>query len=312
MSASSYTERRRALMRFAWLSIAAAILTISLKTLAWWLTGSVGLLSDALESIVNLVGSVIALVVLAIAARPPDQDYPFGHSKAEYFSSGVEGGLIILAAIGITAAAIERIINPRPLEAPVIGLSLSVVASIINFGVARTLLRVGQSEESITLEADGHHLMTDVWTSVGVVLGVALVFLTGWYVLDPLIALAVAANISWTGFRVFKRSVNGLMDAALPQEELKIIEDILERERRKLPGEVDFHALRSRKAAARRFISVHVLVPGRWDVQRAHDFADDIEEEIAGRLPGASVITHLEPIEDPRSYQDVDLYRHRP
>lgn len=305
MATQTHSHRRRALMRFAWLSIAAALATIGLKSLAWWLTGSVGLLSDALESSVNLVGAVVALIMLGIAARPPDDSHPFGHSKAEYFSSGLEGGLIILAAAAISATAIHRLVYPQPLDVSTLGLGLSVVASLINFAVARVLLRVGRAEESITLEADGHHLMTDVWTSAGVVAGVAVVFITGWHILDPLIALAVAANIIWSGFKVFQRSVTGLMDSALPAYELAVIEDVLARHRRH--SQVSFHALRTRKAASRRFISVHVLVPGNWSVRKGHALADEIEREVQTRLPGASMITHIEPIDDPRSYQDVDL-----
>ncbi|MEX0731978.1 MAG: cation diffusion facilitator family transporter [Aquisalimonadaceae bacterium] len=305
MTAQTHSHSRRVLMRFAWLSIAAALFTISLKTLAWWLTGSVGLLSDALESSVNLIGAVVALAVLGIAARPPDATHPYGHSKAEYFSSGVEGGLIILAAIAISATAVHRIIYPQPLDVSFVGLSASIIASMANLAVARILLRVGRAEDSITLEADAHHLMTDVWTSAGVIAGVALVFATGWQILDPLIALAVAANITWTGVKVFRRSVKGLMDAALPDDELAVIETVLARHRK--PGSVEFHALRTRIAASRRFISIHVLVPGDWSVGKGHDLADRIEQEIQSVLPGASVISHLEPIEDPRSYLDIDL-----
>lgn len=305
MAVQPHSHRRRALMRFAWLSIGAAVATISLKTLAWWLTGSVGLLSDALESSVNLFGAVVALIMLGIAARPPDESHPYGHSKAEYFSSGLEGGLIILAAAAISATAIHRLIYPQPLDVSAMGLGLSIAASLINLVVARILLRVGRAEESITLEADGHHLMTDVWTSAGAVAGVAVVFMTGWHILDPLIALAVAANITWSGFQVFQRSVKGLMDSALPTQELSIIHEVLDRHRQY--SQVNFHDLRTRKAASRRFISVHVLVPGNWSVRRGHELADDIEQEIQAKLPGASMITHLEPIDDPRSYQDVEL-----
>ncbi len=310
MTEPAFLQRRLRLLRFALLSIGAAILVIGLKTAAWWLTGSVGLLSDALESGVNLIASVVALVMLIIAAIPADENHPFGHTKAEYFSSGLEGGLILLAAGLIGYAAIERLFNPQPLEVSALALVLSAVASVINLVVARILLKVGQREESIALEADGHHLMTDVWTSVGVLAGVALVFVTGWQILDPIIALAVAAHISWAGFAVFKRSVMGLMDTVLPEHEQQKIEAVLDRHREE--GRIDFHALRTRKAASRRFVSVHVLVPGAWDVTRGHRFADDLEHELRTLFDGMVVITHLEPIEDPRSYEDIDLDRIEP
>ena len=310
MTEPDFLQRRRQLLRYGWLSICAALLVIGLKTAAWWLTGSVGLLSDALESGVNLIASITALVVLVIAAMPADENHPFGHTKAEYFSSGLEGGLILLAALFIAYAAFDRLFNPQPLEVSTLALGLSVLASVINLLVARVLLKVGRREESIALEADGHHLMTDVWTSVAVVGGVAVVFVTGWQILDPLIALAVAAHISWAGFKVFKRSVMGLMDTVLPEKEQQQVEAVLDRHRH--PGRIDFHALRTRKAASRRFVSFHVLVPGDWDVTRGHRFADDLEEELRGLFDGMVVITHLEPIEDPRSYRDIDLDRIEP
>lgn len=306
MNGMGYTDRRRTLLRYAWLSIGAALATIGLKTVAWWLTGSVGLLSDALESSVNLVGAVVALTVLSIAARPPDDAHPYGHSKAEYFSSGLESGLILLAALIIAVTAVHRLIFPQPLEVSFMGLGLSVIASVVNLAVGRILLHVGRTRDSITLEADGHHLMTDVWTSAGVILGVAVVFTTGWHILDPLIALAVAANIAWTGAGVLRRSITGLMDGALPATDVDFIRETLARYRKQ--GEVEFHALRTRKAAARRFVSVHVLVPGDWSVDRGHALSDSIEREIQAHLPGASMITHLEPIDDPCSYQDIELY----
>lgn len=304
---SARLHRRRALMRFAWLSIIASLLVIALKTLAWWLTGSVGLLSDAAESVVNLAGGIMALVMLGIAARPADHDHQYGHDKAEYFSSGLEGALILLASVGITVVAVNRLLDPQPIEMPVIGLALSALATLINLAAARVLLSVGRREESITLEADGHHLMTDVWTSVGVIGGVAMVAVTGWYVVDPLIALLVAANISYTGWKVFIRSVNGLMDSALDEHEIVEIQRILDHYGRH--HNVDFHALRTRQSGARRFISMHVLMPGDWTVQRGHDVADAIETAIQERFSGASVITHLEPVEDPRSYRDISLDR---
>ena len=295
------------LTRFAWLSIAAALVTIGLKAGAYLLTGSVGLLSDALESLVNLVAAVVALVVLAVAARPPDDDHAYGHGKAEYFSSGVEGGLIIVAAASIGYAAVGRLLSPAPLEEVGLGLAISVAASAINLAVARVLLQAGRHYHSITLEADAHHLMTDVWTSAGVVIGVALVALTGWERLDPIIALIVAANIVWSGARLLRRSVLGLLDTALPKEERAAVLDVLERFRAEQG--VQFHALRTRQAAARRFVSMHVLVPGEWSVQRGHLLLEQVERAVRAALPNATVFTHLEPIEDPLSFEDQQLDR---
>ena len=265
------------LARFAWISIAAAVATILLKGLAWWLTGSVGLLSDAMESFVNLAGASMMLAMLTVAARPADDDHSFGHTKAEYFASGLEGMLILLAAIGIAVTAIERLIAPRALEQVGVGLAVSVAASVVNFGVARLLLRAGKRHHSIALEADAHHLMTDVWTSVGVIAGVGAVALTGWQRLDPLIALAVAANIVWTGVQLLRRSAAGLMDAALPPAQHEAVVGVLEQYRTQ---GLDYHALRTRQAGARQFVSVHVLVPGEWSVARGHDLVEAIEAEI--------------------------------
>jgi cation diffusion facilitator family transporter len=297
------------LTRFAWLSIAAALATIAIKTGAWWLTGSVGLLSDALESIVNLVAAGMTLWMLALSARPPSEEHAYGFSKAEYFASGLEGALIFAAALAIGWAAVDRLLHPQPIERVTLGLALSVGASLINFAVARVLLAAARRHRSIALEADAHHLMTDVWTSAGVVVAVALVALTGWTMLDPLIALAVAANIVRTGFALVRRSALGLLDRSLPAEQRAQVEALLER--RRAEG-IEFHALRTRAAAGRSFISMHLLVPGDWTVQRAHDMADAIELDIATAVPGASVLTHIEPREDPASYQDLDLDRERP
>lgn len=256
------------LTRFAWLSIVAAILTIALKAAAWYITGSVGLLSDAVESIVNLIGGIMALAMLTVAARPADEDHAYGHSKAEYFSSGVEGGLILVAAISIVIAAVQRLITPKPLEAVGLGLAVSIVASLINWGVALLLLRVGRKHNSITLEANAHHLLTDVWTSVGVVGGVIIVALTDWERLDPVVALVVGANIVWTGIKIVRRSISGLMDTVLSAEDLATVRKVL---RTYEQEGVQFHALRTRQAGARKFVSLHVLVPGGWTVQRGHE-----------------------------------------
>ncbi len=294
------------LTRYAWLSIAAAIATIILKTVAWKMTGSVGLLSDAIESLVNLAGAMMALWMLTLAALPADDDHAHGHGKAEYFSSAFEGFLILLAALSIGYTAINRMMNPQPLEAVGIGLLVSVVASIINFATARTLLIVGKKHNSITLEADAHHLMTDVWTSAGVIVGVGLVALTGWIWLDPAIALLVAANIVWTGYQLMRRSADGLMDISLPTESIQKIDALLASYREK---ELDFHALRTRQAGGRAFVTLHVLVPGHWTVKQGHDWAERIEADIRTALPRTHVTTHLEPIEDPASMNDQDLDR---
>jgi len=293
------------LTRFAWLSIVAAIVTISLKMLAYWLTGSVGLLSDALESVVNLVAAVAALFALIVAAREPDEEHAYGHGKAEYFSSGLEGLLILFAAVTIVWVAIRRLIEPAPIESAGIGLTVAVVASAVNLLVALRLFAASKRYNSITLEADARHLVTDVWTSVGVVVGIIAVQLTGWTRLDPIIALAVAVNIVWTGYHLLRRSMLGLLDTAIPPEELQIVEKVLDRYR--AGGEVQTHALRTRQAASRRFVSVHILVPGEWSVERGHDLAEQIEHEIRADLPGTTVFTHLEPIEDEVSWADAGL-----
>lgn len=290
--------------RFALLSIAAAVATIGLKLAAWWLTGSVGLLSDALEGGVNLAGATVMLAMLAIAALPPDDEHAYGYSKAEYFASGLEGTLILIAAILIAAAAIERLVNPRPLEQVGAGLAVSAVASFINWLVARKLFEAGRRYKSIALEADAHHLMTDVWTSAGIIVGVAAVAATGWLVLDPLIALAVAVNIVWTGVKLVRRSAKGLLDPALPPGELKRLDDVLEKFRAQ---GMDFHAVRTRQAGARAFVSLHVLVPAQWTVAQGHDMAHQVDHAIRAALPEASVLTHVEPLGDPASYRDIDL-----
>ncbi len=304
---SDLMQNRASLTRFAWLSMGAAIATISLKAAAYHLTGSVGLLSDAIESLVNLAGAIMALSMLVIAARPADESHVYGHSKAEYFASVTEGFLILGAAAGIISAAINRLLQPREIEQLGLGLGVSVMASAINFIVARVLLREGKARRSITLEADAHHLMTDVWTSAGVISGVSIAGLTGWSILDPLVAIVVALNIIWTGIRLVSRSVSGLMDAALPSQEQRLIEEVMEKYHQK---GVSFHALRTRQAAARRFISVHILVPGEWTVHDAHHVAEDFESDIREALGSAvTVFTHIEPVEDELSMEDIFLDR---
>jgi cation diffusion facilitator family transporter len=305
LSRSSADTRAR-LASFAWLSVVAAVATIVLKCLAYWLTGSVGLLSDALESFVNLAAAVVALTMIHVASRPPDEEHAYGYSKAEYFASGFEGALILLAALTIGVAAGQRLIAPVPLERLGIGLLISAGATALNLVVALVLMRVGRRYNSIALEADGMHLMTDVWTSLGVIAALFAVLLTGWQWLDPLIALAVAANILWTGYRLLKRSALGLLDRALPPPQRAAIAQVLARYQR---DDLQFHALRTRQAAGRSFISVHVLVPGAWTVQRGHDLLEDIERDLRAAVPRAAVFSHLEPIEDPTSFLDRELDR---
>lgn len=297
---------RQSLTRYAWLSIAAAIATITLKGTAYALTGSVGLLSDAIESVVNLVGATMALAMLTVAAHPPDDEHQHGHDKAEYFASGVEGSLIVAAAISIAVASVGRLLHPQPIEKAGLGLLVSTLASVINFVVARKLFDVGKRFNSITLEADARHLMTDVWTSVGVIGGVGLVALTGWSRLDPLVALLVAVNIVHTGLQLVRRSVLGLLDTALPVREGDAVNRIVAAYRAQ---GVEFHAIRSRQAGSRRFVSMHVLVPGEWSVRRGHQLLEQLEREIRGVLPNCSVLTHLEPFEDPVSFDDIGLDR---
>jgi len=294
------------LTRYAWLSIAAAIATMLLKSGAYLLTGSVGLLSDALESLVNLAGALMALAMLTVAARPPDEDHAYGHSKAEYFSAGAEGALIVIAALSIAVAAVDRLLHPRPIEQVGLGLAVSVVAALLNLGVALVLLRAARTHRSATLQASSHHLLTDVWTTGGVLVGVGAVAVTGWLVLDPLVALAVAANIVWAGGRILRESVAGLMDAALPDGEQCVLRQLLDRY---ADQGVEYHALRTRRAGAHRFVSVHVLVPPAWSVQQGHDMLERIEADIRRALPPITVLTHLEPLGDPAAMNDQDLHR---
>jgi cation diffusion facilitator family transporter len=293
--------------RYAVFSIAAAVLTIGLKLGAYLLTGSVGLFSDAAESVVNLVAAVAALWALLYAARPPDEEHAFGHDKAEYFSSGLESALILIAAVWIGVTAWDRLMDPQPLQNVGLGLSITLVAAALNGGVALVVLRAGRRLRSITLRADAQHLLTDVWTSIGVVLGIATVQLTGWLVLDPLIGLLVAANIVWTGVRLLRDTVQGLLDRALPPEDLEAITKILSRYEKE---GIRFHALRTRASGPRRFISMHVLVPGRWTVQEGHDLSERIERDLAEALQGNSTFfIHVEPSEDPASFADQSLDR---
>jgi cation diffusion facilitator family transporter len=291
---------------YAVLSIVAAVLTIGLKLGAYLLTGSVGLFSDAAESVVNLVAAVAALWALLYASRPPDEEHTFGHDKAEYFSSGLESALILIAAIWIGITAWDRLMDPQPLHNVGIGLSITLIAAAINGGVALVILRAGRRLRSITLQADAQHLLTDVWTSLGVVLGIATVQLTGWLVLDPLIGLLVTANILWTGVRLLRDTAQGLLDRALPPEDREVIARVLSRYEEK---GIKFHALRTRASGPRRFISMHVLVPGEWTVQQGHDLSEQIERDLAEALPQSTFFIHIEPSEDPASFADQNLDR---
>jgi cation diffusion facilitator family transporter len=302
----NHSEQPIPLTRYAWLSIIAAIVTITLKASAYSLTGSVGLLSDAIESLVNLAAAIVALIALRILARPANDEFTFGFSKVEYFSSGFEGGMILLAAGSIIISAVPRLIHPVPLEKVGLGLVISVVASLINLGVALVLGRAGKRFNSITLEADSRHLMTDVWTTGGVLVGITLVAITGFQRLDPLIALAVAANILFTGYRLLIRSGRGLLDVALPAEETAQVKSILDAYQ---DEGVRYHSLRSRQAAARKFMVVHLLVPGDWTVRQGHQLAEEVENKVIKTIPYSNIATHIEPVEDPISEQDINLDR---
>lgn len=299
-------EHEIPLTHYAWLSVAAAIVTISMKATAYNLTGSVGLLSDALESTVNLAAAIVALIALRTVTRPADDEFTFGYAKVEYFASGFEGGMILLAAVAIIITAIPRLVHPAELEQLGLGLAISVAASLINLVVALILSRAAKRHGSITLEADARHLMTDVWTTAGVLVGIALVGVTGYLRLDPLVAILVAINIVYTGYRLLVRSGRGLMDQALPAEETATVRSILDSYQAR---GVRYHALRSRQAAARRFLVAHLLVPGNWTIRRGHKLAEEIETEVARALPNSNMVTHLEPADDPTSMQDVQIDR---
>jgi cation diffusion facilitator family transporter len=297
---------RTSLTGYAWLSLVVAIITVTLKLLAYSLTGSVGLLSDALESLVNVLAGGMAVAMLWLAERPPDDDHPYGHTKAEYFSSGLEGFLILAAALAIGWTAFRRLLEPVPIDQPVIGLLIVAIATVLNFTVARILFRAATTGDSITLEANARHLMTDVWTSSGVIVGVALAALTGWAQLDALVAIAVALHIVLTGFDLIRRSALGMLDTAISSAEQERVQGIM---RRYEADGIEFHALRTRQSGGRRFVSMHVLVPGRWSVSRGHQLLEEIEAAVRAAVPAASVFTHLEPIEDPASFEDVEIER---
>lgn len=297
---------RPSLTKFAWLSVGAAVVTILLKAGAYAVTGSVGLLSDALEGGVNLAAALVALATLKYVERPPDSSHAYGHDKAEYFSSGIEGTLIVVAALSIAVTSISRLLNPQPLEQPGLGLALAVVASLINLVVGQIQIRTGKKYDSITLEADGHHLMSDVWTSVGVVVGVSAAVLTGLVWLDGVIALAVGLKIGWEGIHIFWRSLRGLMDSPIAADEQAAVAAVLKNYEAR---GIEWHALRTRQAGARRFISVHLLFPADWSIQQAHNLAEDFEDDVCRAVDHANVFTHLEPLGDPVAMNDTALDR---
>ena len=296
------------LAKFAWMSIIVSVVVFGMKMAAWWATGSVGLLSDALESTVNIVAAVVALFALRTAMKPADAMHHFGRGKAEYFSASIEGFMILLAALIIVYTAIDRIISPRELEQIGWGLTISTVAALINGGAALILLRAGKLHRSPVLIADGKHLMTDVWTSVGVIVGVGLVVVTGWNRLDGIVGLAVGLNIIVTGINLLRSSTAGLMDKALSDDDhLKIVNVLTKYE----SDAVKFHALQTREAGRQRFVSMHVLVPGAWTIQKGHDLSENLEADIIAELPETIITTHVEPLEDERSWADEPEGQHR-
>lgn len=300
-------SKNNTLQKFMYLSIAAAIVTIVLKSYAYHITSSVGFLSDALESFVNLFAAIFALIMLNLSQRPADKEHMYGHSKAEYFSSAAEGALILIAAFSIISQAIPRLFNPVPLENVNIGLLFSLLASFVNLSVGLILINNGKKRKSLILEADGRHLLTDVLTSVGVIVGIIIVKFTGWLIVDPIIAILVALNIIYTGYRLIIRSAIGLMDVTIPDEDMIKITLYLDSLKTR---QIEYHSLMTRTAGQRKFVFFHLLVPGNWTVKQGHDFADEIEEHIINMFnQPVTVDTHLEPVEDPASMNDIGLDR---
>lgn len=297
----------KSLKKYIYLAIAAAVVTIALKLFAYFLTGSVGLFSDALESGVNLIAAVVALFMITLAEKPADEEHAYGHYKAEYFSSAIEGGLIVIAAFSIIWSAVPRIIHPQPLENVGIGLLVSLGASVINLAVGLILIKQGKKNHSITLEADGKHLMTDVYTSIGVLIGIVVVKLSGWLVLDGIVAIGVALNIVWTGYQLMRRSALGLLDSSIPEAERLKIADALDTYK---DQNLEYHSLMTRQAGQRKFVSLHVLLPGKMSIQEGHDLVEKIERNIRELFDApVTVFTHLEPVEDPVSMQDIGIDR---
>lgn len=284
-----------------YLSILAGVLTFLLKTTAFWLTDSVSLLSDAAESVVNLTAAIIALIAIRLSAKPADQTHAYGHEKIEFFSSGFEGALILFAAFSIGAIGVQRLFNPHDIRSLDLGIIFSLAGTLINGGVAFVLLRVGKQHNSIILEADGKHLLSDVWTTVGVLFGLLMARATGFYILDAIIAISVAFLILHTGSSLVWRSFKGLMDHALPEPELETIRSII---RENIQGDMTFHALRSRQAGGRKFIDFHLLLPGNMPLGEAHAIMEKIEGKLRSNIKDIEIQIHAEPIEDPRSYSD--------
>lgn len=297
---------RSFLKKYAWLSVAAAIFTIVLKTIAYLLTDSVSLMSDAAESLVNLAGALMALWMLTIAARPADEDHTYGHSKAEYFSSGAEGTMILLASFSIAFLAVQRLLNPRDIQKIDLGLIVNASASAINLVTSIILSKAGKRYSSITLEANSKHLMTDVYTSAGVIIGIIAVGLTGLNILDPILALLVAGNIIISGVGLVRKSVHGLMDKVISGTDIQKLEKVCEPY---IKEGISFHAIRTRQAGLRKFISMHVLVPGSWTVHQGHSLLEEIEHKIRKEIPNSSILTHLESLDDPASWEDLGLDR---
>jgi cation diffusion facilitator family transporter len=297
---------RSFLKQFAWLSVGAALATIVLKTIAYLLTNSISLMSDAAESLVNLAGALMALWMLTIAARPEDEDHTWGHSKAEYFSSGAEGTMILLASLSIGFFAVQRLLNPRNLEQINLGLIVNASASVINLAVSLFLSRAAKKYNSITLEANSKHLMTDVFTSAGVIGGIIIVSITGLNIIDPILALLVAGNIVISGVSLVRKSVHGLMDTIIPETDIEKLKKVCEPYTKE---GISFHAIRTRQAGSRKFISMHVLVPGSWSVHQGHRLLEEIELKIRQEIPESSILTHLESLDDPASWDDLGLDR---
>ena len=299
--------KQRSLQPFLYLSIGAAVGTILLKFYAYRVTGSMGLLSDALESFVNLFAAIFALIMLNFAEKPADDKHGFGHSKAEYFSSAAEGALILIASFSIIWSAVPRLIDPQPIENVHSGLLFSLVAALVNLVVGVVLIRNGKKRRSLLLEADGRHLLTDVGTSVGVIAGIVIVHYTGWYIIDPIIAILVGIHIVYIGYKLISRSASGLMDASIPGEDMERIVASLDSLKTK---QIEYHSLLTRVAGRRKFIVLHVLVPGEWSVKKGHDHADEIEETIVNMFDEpVTVQTHLEPVDDPASMRDIGIDR---
>lgn len=286
------------------LSIAVAVVTIALKTAAWWLTNSVGLLSDAMESLVNLAGATFALWMVTVAARPADEDHPFGHHKAEYFSSGFEGILIFVAALAIMGAAVQRLFDPKPLTQLGLGLSLSLLSSVFNGVLAWAMLRKAKSHRSIALEGDARHLITDVWTSVGVLVGLLAAQATGWWWLDPVLAIGVALNVAREGYSLVRRSSEGLMDMAVEPEVTQKIEEVLASFVH--PTTIRFDHVNTRRAGQRRFVDLHMHMPPSWTLQRAAAVRGSVEQALMSAVPGLRATIQLLPLDVEAHFQDHD------